>query len=369
MTNKKKVGVLFGGRSGEHEVSLQSARSVLANLDAEKYEVTQVGITHAGQWFGGENVLNAFEKGTTQGLIPVVLPAEPGHNALYATQDGRFASYADLDVVFPVLHGTFGEDGTMQGLFELAGIAYVGAGVLGSAVGMDKGVFKSVMQAYGIPVLESLILQRADIGAQMEPVIAAVEKMAPYPLFTKPANLGSSVGITKCRSRSDLYEGLLDAARFDRRILVERGLDAPREIEVSVLGNENPIAAVPGEIVPGDDFYSYTAKYQSDRSHAVIPADLPADVLQMIQDTAVKAYKAIDCSGMARIDFLIDRSSQAVYVSEVNTIPGFTQISMYAKMWQAAGVSYPELIDRLIELAFQRKAQRDQTVFSYRRGE
>ncbi|HML40883.1 MAG TPA: D-alanine--D-alanine ligase family protein [Bellilinea sp.] len=368
MTNKKKVGVIFGGRSGEHEVSLQSARSVLANLDPEKYEVTQIGITHDGRWFSGENVLEAFEKGTFKNLIPVILPAEPGHNGIYSTANGQFTRYADLDVVFPVLHGTFGEDGTMQGLLELSGLAYVGAGVLGSSLGMDKGLFKQVMRANDIPVLESIIFQREDLSADMGEVIAAVERISPYPLFTKPANLGSSVGITKCRSRSDLYEGLLDAARYDRRVLVERGLESPREIEVSVLGNEKPVAAVPGEIVPGEDFYSYSAKYQSERSHPVIPADLPAETLEKIQAMAVKIYQAIDCAGMARVDFLIDRNSDAIFVSEVNTIPGFTQISMYAKMWTAAGLPYPQLVDRLIELAFERKAQRDQTEYTYKRG-
>jgi D-alanine-D-alanine ligase len=368
MTNKKKVGVIFGGRSGEHEVSLQSARSVLANLDPEKYEVTQIGITHNGRWFSGDNVLEAFEKGTTKNLIPVILPAEPGHNGIYSTANGQFTRYADLDVVFPVLHGTFGEDGTMQGLLELSGLAYVGAGVLGSSLGMDKGLFKQVMRANDIPVLESIIFQRADLSADMDEVIAAVERVSAYPVFTKPANLGSSVGITKCRSRSDLYEGVLDAARYDRRVLVERGLESPREIEVSVLGNEKPVAAVPGEIVPGEDFYSYSAKYQSERSHPVIPADLPAETLEKIQAMAVKIYQAIDCAGMARVDFLIDRNSDAIFVSEVNTIPGFTQISMYAKMWTAAGLPYPQLVDRLIELAFERKAQRDQTEYTYKRG-
>lgn len=366
---KIKIGILFGGRSGEHEVSIQSARSVLANLNPEKYDITQIGITLSGKWFSGENVVDAFAKGNTEGLIPVVLFPEPGLNAVFTTSGNRFEKYADLDVVFPVLHGTFGEDGTIQGLFEMAGIAYVGAGVLGSSVGMDKGLFKSVMQAYGIPVLASKIILRSEIRENIENILETVEAISPYPLFTKPANLGSSVGITKCRTRSDLIEGLLDAARYDRRVLVERGLDAPREIEVSVLGNEAAVAAVPGEIIPGEDFYSYSAKYQSSQSHPVIPADLPAEILNHIQKLAVEVYRAIDCAGLARVDFLVENKTNAVYVNEINTIPGFTQISMYPKLWQASGIPYPELIDRLIDLAFQRKAQRDQTEFSYRRGE
>lgn len=366
---KIKIGVLFGGRSGEHEVSLQSARSVLANLNPEKYTITQIGITLNGKWFSGDDVLGAFERGNSEGLIPVVLLPEPGHNALFTILEHRFEKYADLDVVFPVLHGTFGEDGTIQGLFEMAGIAYVGAGVLGSAVGMDKGLFKSVMQAYGIPVLASRIILRSQIQESLEDVITDVEAMSSYPVFTKPANLGSSVGITKCRTRSDLIEGLLNSARYDRRILVEHGLDAPREIEVSVLGNETPVAAVPGEIIPGEDFYSYSAKYQSSQSHPVIPADLPENISSYIQKLAVEVYQAIDCAGLARVDFLVENNTNTVYVNELNTIPGFTQISMYPKLWQASGISYPELIDRLIDLAFQRKAQRDQTEFSYRRGE
>ncbi len=370
MSQKIRIGVIFGGRSGEHEVSLQSSRSILANLSPEKYEVTEIGISKQGAWYAGEGTLEAMLIGKTRGLTPVLLRPEPGHNCLYAIREDRLEEFAHLDVVFPVLHGTFGEDGTMQGLFELVGIAYVGAGVLGSSVGMDKDLFKVIMQACGIPVLKSRLITRRAIESHIDSVIQEMEGISPYPIFTKPANLGSSVGITKCRSRADLYEGLLEAARFDRRILVEQGIDAPREIEVSVLGNGDDVeVAIPGEIVPGDDFYSYSAKYSSDSSYPVIPAELPGELIASIRQMAAKAYMAIDCAGLARVDFLLDRQTNEVFISEINTLPGFTRISMYPKMWEASGLPYPKLIDRLVELALQRHEEREHTEFSYRRGE
>jgi D-alanine-D-alanine ligase len=274
---------------------------------------------------------------------------------------------ADLDVIFPVLHGTFGEDGTLQGLLEMSDVAYVGAGVLGSSVGMDKGLFKDVMRANGIPVVDSILVSRAAIQNSMDDIIRRVETLSPYPIFVKPANLGSSVGVSKCRGRSDLFEGLMDAARFDRRILIERGVNA-REIEVSVLGNDQPRASVPGEIRPQADFYSYDAKYILDNSELVIPAELDDELRARIQQIAVQAFLAADCSGMARVDFLLDKDSGAVYLNEINTIPGFTKISMYPKLWEASGLPYPALIDNLIELALERKAQRDATTRDYRRN-
>jgi D-alanine-D-alanine ligase len=274
--------------------------------------------------------------------------------------------FNQLDVVFPVLHGTFGEDGTIQGLFELADVAYVGAGVLGSSLGMDKGVFKDIMRAQGIPIVESLLFSRKEISQDLDKVIEKAVSLAPFPLFVKPANLGSSVGVTRCISRSDLIEGLFDAARFDRRVLVERGLNA-REIEVSVLGNEEPQVSIPGEVIPSREFYSYEAKYIDDRSELLIPAPISSELSEKVREFAVQAYKAIDCAGMARVDFLLEKSSSGVstindlYLSEVNTLPGFTQISMYPKLWEASGLSYPELIDRLIDLAMERKIDRDST--------
>lgn len=368
LKQKIRIGILFGGRSGEHEVSLMSARSVVRVLDVKRYNVTLIGITHDGQWLAGENALDALEKGNTAHLTPVTLLPQAGQRTLFALKDGALAPYAELDVIFPVLHGTFGEDGTIQGLFELIGLPYVGAGVLGSSVGMDKGLFKDVMRANGIPVLDSIVLTRREIEKNIENAIAACEKISAYPLFTKPANLGSSVGISKVRGRSDLYEGLLEAARFDRRVLVERGLEKPREIEVSVLGNDQPIASVPGEIRPSDDFYTYNAKYVDDRSELIIPANLSETKREEIRNLAVAIYQAIDCAGMARVDFLYSESTGEIYVSEVNTIPGFTSISMYPKLWEAAGISYPELVDRLVSLALERNADQQRTERQYRRS-
>lgn len=369
-SQRLKLAVLFGGRSGEHEVSLNSARSVLAVLDPEKYEVFQVGITHDGAWLTGAEAREKLEKCNPEDLTPCTLLPDPSRPALYAL---RFTSYgttlehlADLDVIFPVLHGTFGEDGTMQGLLELADLAYVGAGVTGSSVGMDKGVFKDVMRANGIPVVESVLVLRSEIEKDMEGVIRRAEALAAYPLFVKPANLGSSVGISKCSNRSDLAEGLMEAAAYDRRILIERGVDA-REIEVSVLGNDAPEASVPGEILPSREFYSYESKYVDGTSGLLIPAPLPAETAAEVRRMAVAAYKAIDCAGMARVDFFLEKSSGRILLNEVNTIPGFTSISMYPKLWEASGLSYPALVDRLIELALERKADRDRTERRFRR--
>ncbi len=366
------VAVLFGGRSGEHEVSLMSARSVLDVLDRSRYTVIEIGITHEGTWLTGSNVLTALSTGDTKGLKPVVVSPDPSEKGIYVLEGSgsstKFTKLSDVDVYFPVLHGTFGEDGALQGLFELADVAYVGAGVLGSSVGMDKGLFKDVMRANGIPVPESVVVLRSEIADSMDAVIEKAEKIGAYPLFVKPANLGSSVGITKCRSRSDLAEGLMDSSQFDRRVLIERGIPDPREIEVSVLGNHQPSASVPGEIIPGADFYSYDAKYVLDNSELVIPAPLSAEQVRTFRELAVKAYEAVDASGMARVDFLMEKETGKIYLNEINTIPGFTKISMYPKLWEASGLPYASLVDRLIDLALERKAERDNTVRQYRRN-
>jgi len=369
-STRLKIAVLFGGRSGEHEVSLVSAQSVLSVLDPGKYEVLQVGITHEGAWLTGDNVLDLLEKGETKGLIPCTLlpdPSKPGLYALRITDHGSvLEKLTDIDVIFPVLHGTFGEDGTLQGLLEMADLAYVGAGVTGSAVGMDKGIFKDVMRTNGIPTIESVIVLRNEIEKNMKSVIRKAEAVAAYPLFVKPANLGSSVGITKCRSRADLSEGLLEAAAYDRRVLVERGVNA-REIEVSVLGNDEPQASFPGEVLPSREFYSYESKYEDGTSGLLIPAPLPTKTAEKIRQMAVASYKAIDCAGMARVDFFIDKVTEEIFLSEVNTIPGFTSISMYPKLWEATGLPYAKLVDRLIELALERKVERDRTERRFRR--
>jgi D-alanine-D-alanine ligase len=372
MDKKLRIAILFGGRSGEHEVSLMSARSVISALDSEKYEITQVGITKDGIWLAGRNVLEALEKGQTDGedLKPVVIIPDRDHNRFWEIQEKdsswMLKPLAEVDVVFPILHGTFGEDGTLQGLLELADLAYVGAGVTGSSVGMDKGIFKDVMRANGIPTVESIIVMRGDIEKDLESVIGQSEKVAPYPLFIKPANLGSSVGISKCNNRADLGEGLREAATYDRRVLVERGLNA-REIEISVLGNDTPQASVPGEVLPSREFYSYESKYIDGTSGLLIPAPISAGTAEKIRQLAVSAYKAIDCAGMARIDFFVEKTTGEIYLNEVNTIPGFTAISMYPKLWEASGLPYADLVDRLVELAVERKVDRDRTERRFRR--
>ncbi|MHC1741386.1 MAG: D-alanine--D-alanine ligase family protein [Anaerolineaceae bacterium] len=372
MAEKINIGVIFGGRSGEHEVSLMSARSVLSVLDPSKYNIFEIGITHEGAWFTGKDVLSAFEQNSTKNLFPAVLLPEPQQGGtLYtigATSVGNvLKSIAQLDVIFPVLHGTFGEDGTLQGMLELADVAYIGAGVLGASVGMDKILFKDVMIANHIPVVDSVNANRSEILTAVDGLIARIEKKLSYPVFVKPANMGSSVGVTKCRTRSDLLEGLMDAAQYDRRILIEHGVNG-REIEVSVLGNDDAKASVVGEIRPSDDFYSYDAKYIHEGSELLIPAPIDAEMAKKVQELAVRAYTAIDCSGMARVDFLLDRDTNELFLNEINTIPGFTKISMYPKLWAASGIAYPELVQQLIDLAVSRKADRDTTVRTYRSG-
>jgi D-alanine-D-alanine ligase len=377
MPDKLRVGVIFGGRSGEHEVSLMSARSILRALDPQKYIVKQIGLTYEGNWLVGEDVLGAFSQSQTGQLSPAFIIPDPGWHGLFQIdsmdQCQKLHCLTDLDVVFPVLHGPFGEDGTIQGLLEMADMAYVGAGVVGSAVGMDKGVFKDVMRAHDIPVVESMIVSRSQIEQDAQQVIEQALQVLDFPLFVKPANLGSSVGITKCNSRSDFFEGLFEALRFDRRILIERGIAPVREIEVSVLGNENPQVSLPGEVLPSREFYSYEAKYIDNRSQLIIPAPLSPELTHRVQDLALRAYQAIDCAGMARADFLLEKSSAIgevgnLYLGELNTIPGFTNISMYPKLWEASGVPYPVLVDRLIELALERKRERDRTECRYRGG-
>jgi D-alanine-D-alanine ligase len=369
MTNtdrKLNVAVLFGGRSGEHEVSLMSARSVLAVLDTARYSVTQIAITKNGRWFTGEDAIGALENGETDGLEHVIFSPDPSESGLFVVRGSKYMKCKDIDVFFPVMHGTYSEDGTLQGLLEMANVAYVGAGVVGSAVGMDKGIFKDVMIANDIPVVDTLVVLRSEIEQSMDAVIYKAEQISGYPLFTKPANLGSSVGVTKCNNRSDLQEGLKEAAAFDRRVLIQKGIKNAREIEVSVLGNENPKASVPGEVQPSREFYSYESKYVDGTSGLLIPAPLPSTTSGQIREMAIRAYKAIDCAGMARVDFFVERDANLVYLNELNTIPGFTQISMYPKLWEASGLPYKKLVDQLIELALERKAQRDQTIHEYR---
>jgi len=344
-----------------------SARSVLSVLDPARYEVTQIGITHEGTWLTGEGVLDKFEQNKLDGLLPAMISPDPSEKGIYIMEGlSGLKKWTDVDVFYPVLHGTFGEDGTIQGLFELADVAYVGAGVAGSSVGMDKAIFKDVMLSNNIPVVDTLLVLRSELKEAMPSIIEKAEALSEYPLFTKPANLGSSVGVTKCNNRSDLEEGLMEAASFDRRILIQKGIKNVREIEVSVLGNDEPTASVPGEILPSREFYSYESKYVDGTSGYEIPAKLPEETLEQIREYAVKAYKAIDCAGMARVDFFVEKDTNQIYLNELNSLPGFTKISMYPKLWEASGLPYAKLVDRLIELAMERKAERDRTSHIFR---
>jgi D-alanine-D-alanine ligase len=370
MAKKKlRVGVLFGGKSGEHEISLRSARSILEAIDRKKYEVVELGITKEGRW---------LQSGEAQGLLgggsvePVV---ELSGGMTIAAAAAAPEAGTGLDVVFPVLHGTFGEDGTIQGLFELADIAYVGSGVLGSAAGMDKDAMKRMFYAAGLPLTPHVTLLRSEWKASAKNCVKAVEKALRYPVFVKPANLGSSVGISKVKTRAELGPAIDLAASFDRKIVIEEGVGGPgvkpRELEVAVLGNDAPEASVVGEIVPAKEFYDYEAKYELngvDESVSIIPAKLSAADAKRIRAMAIAAFRACDCAGLARVDFLMSPGAKGkastIVLNEVNTMPGFTSISMYPKLWEASGLSYKKLIDRLIELGIERHKEKLETSFS-----
>ncbi len=363
MKSKIRVGLIFGGRSGEHEVSLASARSVMAVLDPGKYEVVQIGITHEGHWLTQGNPLAQLTAARAallaEGTPDTPVPPEPSASAGRELVPGATgAAFPPLDVIFPVLHGPFGEDGTVQGLLELAGVAYVGCGVLASSVGMDKIVSKQLFQAHGIPVVPYCTVKRRDWETRPDAIIADIEAQLPYPVFVKPANLGSSIGISKAADREGLRRSLAEAAHYDRKLLIETAVANPREIECSVLGNDDPLASVPGEIVPSKEFYDYEAKYLDGRSDLLIPAPLTAETAAQVRALAVRAFLALDAAGMARVDFLLERDTGRLYLNEVNTIPGFTSISMYPKLWEASGLPYAELVDRLIELALERHADK-----------
>jgi D-alanine-D-alanine ligase len=370
MARKKlRVGVLFGGKSGEHDISLRSARSILDAIDRKKFEVVELGINKQGRWLGGgaaQGLLKSGEVATDETGLAIAAGAEPEIGA---------GLRGGLDVVFPVLHGTFGEDGTIQGLFELADIAYVGSGVLGSAAGMDKDAMKRMFFAAGLPLTPHVTLLRSEWKADAKKCVRAVEKALRYPVFVKPANLGSSVGISKVKVRGELGAAIDLAASFDRKIVIEQGVGGPgvkpRELEVAVLGNDAPEASVVGEIVPAKEFYDYEAKYElsgADESVSIIPAKLSKAEEKKIRGMAIAAFRACDCSGLARVDFLMSAATKGrpaeLVLNEVNTMPGFTSISMYPKLWAASGVSYPKLIERLIELALERHKEKLETSFS-----
>ncbi len=404
MSKKLRIGILFGGRSGEHEVSLLSAASILKAIDRDQFDVTPIGITKEGRWLASAdakgllegNALGMVEQGpsateaspkaekklragdpeTTPGAMllqegsPTLMAPEPGSTSLVPKKGPAGQAF---DVVFPVLHGTFGEDGTIQGLFELAGIAYVGSGVLGSSAGMDKDVMKRLFAQAGLPIVKHVTLLRADWERSSRKAIARIEAALKYPLFVKPANLGSSVGISKAHDRKELGPALTLAAKFDRKIVVENGVGGKkaraREFEVAVLGNDDPRASVVGEIIPGKEFYDYEAKYLSEGSVPVIPAKISRAESKKIREMAVEAFKACDLSGLARVDFLMEPDSKRrIYINEVNTLPGFTSISMYPKLWEATGVTYKDLITKLIELGLERHADKTRNTYSYEAG-
>lgn len=348
MKRKLRVGIIFGGRSGEHEVSVVSARSIMKAIDKSQYEVVPLGITKKGVWLSSRET-----KRLIAGESKEVVKGDNGDKGLPSNVRTLAAALRGIDVAFPVVHGTFGEDGTLQGLLEMLDIPYVGAGVLGSAIGMDKALMKTVFLQQGLPTPDFVFFLRSFWEVHPDEAIKAVESKLSYPCFVKPANCGSSLGISKVKSSEELKRALDNAALWDRRLLVEQAINA-REIECSVLGNDEPIASELGEIVPANDFYDYAAKYISNNSKLIIPAQLPLDKAKEIRELAIRAFLAIDCAGMGRVDFLVDKETLTVYISEINTIPGFTSISMYPKLWEASGISYPELIDRLIILALER---------------
>jgi len=364
---KIRVGVIFGGRSGEHEVSLMSARSVMNYLDKNKYEVIPLGITKQGRWLTAGDPMKEL-KAMAQQDKPVPTRSQQALQKRELVPGVGKTGIPHVDVIFPVLHGPYGEDGTIQGLLELADIPYVGAGVLGSALAMDKAVMKAVFRAEGLPIADYVLVMRWDWEENPAQVIQRVEERIGYPCFVKPANLGSSVGISKVHKASELPAALDLAVRYDRKMLVERAINA-REIECSVLGNDRPIASVPGEVVPRREFYDYVAKYFDENTELIIPADLSSEKTAEVQELAVRAFIALDLAGMARADFFLCKDTEQVYVNELNSIPGFTHASMYPKLWEASGLSYPELLDRLIQLALARHRDRSRISVSHEADE
>jgi D-alanine-D-alanine ligase len=388
---KLRVGILFGGRSGEHEVSLLSAASVLKAINKDKYEVVPIGITKEGRWLTethaeqllrGGNLpesgrhLRAGDPQSTPGAAVlasgegVIVPPMPQSHGLVPFNSGASTAQKgiDVDVIFPVLHGTFGEDGTIQGLLELAEIPYVGAGVLGSAAGMDKDIMKQLFAGAGLAIVKHVTVLRSQWEKEPKKVIKLAESKLKYPMFVKPANLGSSVGISKAHHRKELGPAIDVAAEYDRKIVIEEGVGGKkrkaRELECAVLGNDEPEASTVGEIVPAAEFYDYNAKYIDEGSQPVIPARISKKQMKEVQGMAIRAFKSVDCSGLARVDFLMDPKNGKIYLNEINTMPGFTSISMYPKMWAASGLGYPELIDRLIQLALERSAEKKKNRYS-----
>jgi D-alanine-D-alanine ligase len=366
MSGKKRIGVIFGGQSSEHEVSRVSAQSVISNLDKNKYEVVMIGITREGKWLAYEGPIEKLSTGEWQTIaetnrVSIGKPVQTGdfNSAREILRvSGAERKGKKIDIAFPVLHGANGEDGTIQGLFELADIPYVGCGVLGSALGMDKYYAKIVFEKENLPQGKYLAISKKQIMSDLDQVLLQIEEMFTYPCFVKPCNSGSSVGVSKASTRDELVDALNIAIKYDRRILVEEFIDG-QEVECAVLGNDEPIASTVGEIIPCNEFYDYEAKYSAEStSEVLIPAKLPSKTIEKIREYAVKAFKALECAGLARADFFVQKKTGKIYINELNTMPGFTQISMYPKLWEASGISYPELLDRLIELAIEKHQEK-----------
>jgi D-alanine-D-alanine ligase len=364
MSKKLNIGVMFGGKSGEHEVSLVSAESVIKALDKKKYNVIPIGIGKDGEWLAQGDPLRAlkFNNKKYTKSAKVLIPREKN---CFLKVGGRNIR---IDVVFPVLHGTYGEDGTMQGLLEIADIPYIGAEVLGSAVGMDKVIQKELYKNAGLKVSKYFWFLKDEFKNKSNrlSILRHIENVLNYPCFVKPANLGSSVGISKAKNKKELVRAINLAALYDQKILIEQAVPNAREIECSVLGNNDLLASIPGEVIPSGDFYDYNAKYVDDKSTIVIPAKLPSETIKKIKEAAIKAFRAIDCIGMGRVDFLLDAKSNEIFINEINTIPGFTSISMYPKLWEASGLSYSKLLTKLIDLAISRFKEKKNKLSSYK---
>jgi D-alanine-D-alanine ligase len=368
-TEKIKVGLIFGGRSGEHEVSFCSASSIIKAIDKDKYSVVPIGITKEGRWVSPRDSELALQSGRIEGKGTVTLLNNPSGTALVRIDNNqrldKSSTLEKLDVIFPVLHGPYGEDGTVQGLLELADIPYVGAGVAASAISMDKDLMKTIFQQKDLPILKWLTIKRKEWQKDKEKILSIIQNNFEYPLFVKPTNLGSSVGITKVHKKEELDKAINLAASYDRKILIEEGLEEVREIECGVLGNDEPQVSVVGEVRPAGEFYDYDSKYIDEKTQLIVPTDLPEEVSGKVQQIALLAFKAVDAAGMARIDFFVSKKENKIYLSEINTIPGFTSNSMYPRLWEASGIPYPELIDQLIQLALERHQDKKQNKISY----
>lgn len=368
-TEKIKVGLIFGGRSGEHEVSFCSALSIIKAIDKDKYTVVPIGITKEGRWISPRDSELALQSGRIEGKGTVTLLNNPSGTALVRIDNNqrldKSSTLEKLDVIFPVLHGPYGEDGTVQGLLELADIPYVGAEVAASAISMDKDLMKTIFQQKDLPILKWLTIKRKEWQKDKEKILSIIQNNFEYPLFVKPTNLGSSVGITKVHKKEELDKAINLAASYDRKILIEEGLEEVREIECGVLGNDEPQVSVVGEVRPAGEFYDYDSKYIDEKTQLIVPTDLPEEVSRKVQQIALLAFKAVDAAGMARIDFFVSKKENKIYLSEINTIPGFTSVSMYPRLWEASGIPYSDLIDQLIQMALERHQDKKQNKISY----